>query len=144
MRTITGLEDFRRIPRLKGPKEGVENIGNTIDIPGFSCYPAKPPCRLFTKNMRAYNPEEVIESRHGIHSRPSAGREEGAQRMVVSGGTEHALTVLWMGRWFSGCLISVPPLQRMAASCEEDPPRGESSRVPYRGTRCLSPPATFG
>lgn len=31
--------------------------------------------------------------------------------MVVSGGSEHALTVLWMGRWFSGSLISVPPLQ---------------------------------
>lgn len=31
--------------------------------------------------------------------------------MVVSGGSKHALTVLWMGRWFSGSLISVPPLQ---------------------------------
>lgn len=31
--------------------------------------------------------------------------------MVVSGGSKHALTVLWMGRWFSGSLISVSPLQ---------------------------------
>ncbi|OAD57156.1 hypothetical protein WN48_02706 [Eufriesea mexicana] len=37
--------------------------------------------------------------------------EEDAVRMVVSGGSKHALTVLWMGRWFSGSLISVPPLQ---------------------------------
>lgn len=37
--------------------------------------------------------------------------EEDAVRMVVSGGSEHALTVLWMGRWFSASLISVSPLQ---------------------------------
>lgn len=58
-------------------------------------------------------------------------REEDAVRMVVSGGSKHALTVLWMGRWFSGSLISVPPLQRTVPVGGTSTTEGEF----FRGTR---------
>lgn len=58
-------------------------------------------------------------------------REEDAVKMVVSGGSKHALTVLWMSRWFSGSLISVPPLQKTVPVGGTSTTEGEF----LRGTR---------
>lgn len=61
------------------------------------------------KDFDEGNPEERSRDKKTRYSFEAvAAREEDSVRMVVSRGSKHALTVLWMGRWFSDSLISVP------------------------------------
>jgi hypothetical protein len=87
---------------------------------------------------------------HGARSRPSLeerARERASERhearMVVSEGTEHALTVLRTGRWFSGSLVSASPSRQERTVC---PARHRGKRSPPRApARCtrLSPPGAL-